>query len=160
MSVTITIIGILPATAAWPAIAGAASAAAGVLGFALASTREKVEAAADAIEVDISLETSETVTANLAVGEELVFTREGVQIKFFRDVEGRTGVRVHGHKNETELRQIGEDFAKRIVQQYAYHQLVTELKNRNLNITDELVEEDGTVRLHVRAFQATQDGNS
>ncbi len=154
MSVTITIIGILPATAAWPAIAGAAATAASALGFALASNKEKVEAA-DAIEVDISLETSESVTANLAVGEDLVFTREGVQIKFFRDVEGRAGVRVHGHKKEDELRQIGEDFAKRIIQQYAYHQLVTELKNRNLNITDELVEEDGTVRLHVRAFQAT-----
>ncbi len=159
MSVTITIIGILPATAAWPAIAGAAAAAASALGFSLASGKGKVDVA-DAIEVDISLEASESVTANLAVGEELVFTREGVQIKFFRDVEGRAGVRVHGHKKEDELRQIGEDFAKRIVQQYAYHQLVTELKNRNLNITDELVEEDGTVRLHVRAFQATQDGNA
>ena len=159
MSVTITIIAVLPATAAWPAIAGAAATAASALGFALASNKEKVETA-DAIEVDISLETSESVTANLAVGEELVFTRQGVQIKFFRDVEGGAGVRVHGHKKEDELRQIGEDFAKRIVQQYTYHQLVTELKNRNLNITDELVEEDGTVRLHVRAFQATQDGNS
>ncbi len=159
MSVTITIIAVLPATAAWPAIVGAATTAASVLGFALASSKEKVEAA-DAIEVDISLETSESVTASLAVGEELVFTRQGVQIKFFRDVEGCAGIRVHGHMKEDELRQIGEDFAKRIVQQYAYHQLVTELKNRNLNITDELVEEDGTVRLHVRAFQATQDGNA
>jgi hypothetical protein len=159
MSVTITIIGILPATAAWPAIAGAAATAASALGFALASTKEKSKVAAEAVEVDISLESSETVTADLAVGEELVFTRDGVRVRFFRDVEGRAGIRVHGHGSRDELRRIGEDFARRIVQQYTYHQLVTELKNRNLNITDELVEEDGTVRLHVRAYQATPHGN-
>ncbi len=152
MSVTITIIGILPATAAWPAIAGAAATAASALGFALAGTKAKTESAADAVEVDICLEDTETVTADLAVGEELVFTRDGVRVRFFRDVEGRAGIRVHGRGSRDKLQRIGEDFARRIVQQYTYHQLVTELKNRNLNITDELVEEDGTVRLHVRAF--------
>lgn len=159
MSVTITItIGVLPSTAAWPAIAGAAATAASALGFALANSREDVESA-ETTEVDISLASAEAVTANLAVGEELVFTREDVKIVFFRDVDGHPGVRVRGKGSEAELEAIGQDFAGRIVQQYAYHQLVTELRSRELNITDEQVEEDGTVRLQVRAFQGTQHGN-
>lgn len=160
MSVIITItIGVLPSTAAWPAIAGAAATAASALGFALATGKENVEAA-ESTEVDISLASAEAVTANLAVGEELVFTRGDVQIVFFRDVDGRPGVRVRGDRSKAELEEIGREFAGRIVQQYAYHQLVTELRDRELNITHEEVEEDGTVRLQVRAFQGTRHGNA
>lgn len=154
MSVTVTIVAVLPTTAAWPAIVGAATTAATALGFAVASSKGKAKVA-EAVEVDIAVEASESVTADLAVGEELVFSRDGVEVKFYRDVEGRAGIKVHGRKSKEELRQIGEDFARRVVQQYTYHQLVTELKGRNLNITDEAVEEDGTVRLHVRTFQGT-----
>ena len=155
MSVTITIVvGALPSTAAWPAIAGAAATAASALGFALATGKEDAEVG-EGLEVDISLENSEAVTGELQIGEELVFTRGGVQIRFYRDVEGNSGIRVHGHGSEAKLREIGEEFSKKIVQQYSYHQLVTELKSRDFNVTDEQVEEDGTVRLHVRAFRGT-----
>lgn len=154
MSVTVTVIAVLPTTAAWPAIVGAATTAATALGFAVASTKGKAKAA-EAVEVDIAVEASESVTADLAAGEEITFSREGVEITFYRDVDGRAGIRVHGHKSKEELQKIGEEFAKKVVQQYTYHQLVTELKSRNLNITDEAVEDDGTVRLQVRTFQGT-----
>jgi len=43
--------------------------------------------------------------------------------------------------------------ANRLVQQYAYHRLITKLKEQNFNIVGEEVEQDGTVRLQVRTFQ-------
>ena len=48
---------------------------------------------------------------------------------------------------------IGQQFSKAVVQQYAYHRLMTELKQRNFNVVGEQVEEDGTVRIQVRTYQ-------
>ena len=57
-----------------------------------------------------------------------------------------------GH-SKNELKEIGQTFANKIVQQYVYHQLVTEMKNRNFNVVGEEVEQDGTVKLQVRTYQ-------
>jgi hypothetical protein len=37
-----------------------------------------------------------------------------------------------------------------VTQQYAYHRIVTELKQRNMTIVDEHVSEDQTVKIRVR----------
>jgi len=149
MSAIIIILPALPV--AWPAITAAAAAAASALGYAATRTRAAAEAAN---EVEVPMENAEAVTEHLAAGEELVFTREGVQLIVFRNTEGKVSVRACG-KNLTDdqLRTIGQQMANAITQQYAYNQLRTELKNRNFNVVDEEVEEDGTVRLHVRVFQ-------
>ncbi len=149
---------VLPAAAAaWPLVAAAAMAAAGALGYAAASREEEeTEAAAQdtAKTVEIALAKADAVVSTLARGQEMVFTRDDVRIVFSRDTRGKSALRVCGQgRSEAELRQLGQTFANRIVQQYAYHRIVTELQQRNGTVVDQQVEQDGTVRLHVRIFQ-------
>ncbi len=149
MSAIIVILPALPA--AWPVITAAAAAAASALGFAAVRTRQEVEAANEA---EVDLQNAEAVAAQLNLGEEVVFARGDVQVVVFRNTEGRVGVRAMAKgKSEAELREIAQQMANALTQQYAYNQLMEELKNRNFAVVGEDVEADGTVRLHVRTFQ-------
>ena len=140
-----------PAMAAWPILVAAAGAAATALGFAATRTEEEVEVM---VEVELAVDNAAAVTDQLAVGQELVFAREDVQLIVFRDVGGKVGVRVCGrNKTEAELQAIGQEMANALTQQYAYHRLKTELEARHFSVVGEEVEEDGTVRLQVRTFQ-------
>jgi hypothetical protein len=53
---------------------------------------------------------------------------------------------------------MGEALAQKLVQQYAYHRLVSEMKVRNMNVIEEELEEDGTVRMRVRVIQGERSG--
>lgn len=103
--------------------------------------------------VDLCINNAQEVSGGLTPGKSVTFSREDLKVVFFQDAEGQTGVRVSGRKSEAELRQLGETLAQKLVQQYAYHRLVTEMKARNMNVVEEEVEEDGTVRMRVRVIQ-------
>ena len=149
MSAIVVILPALPAV--WPVVTAAAAAAASALGFAAARTRQKV---ATVNEVEVELDSSAAITQEVAAGEELVFAQGDVQIAVFRNAEGRVAVRALAKgKTDEELRAIAERMANTLTQQYAYNQLMTELKSRGFTVADQQVEEDGTVRLHVRIFQ-------
>jgi len=103
--------------------------------------------------VDLCLENTGEVGGDLRAGQSLSFSGQGVKVIFYQDAEGRTAVRVSGQKSKQELKEIGEKLAQKLIQQYAYHRLVTEMKARNMNVVEEEVEQDGTVHLKVRVFQ-------
>ncbi|MHC4201107.1 MAG: DUF1257 domain-containing protein [Planctomycetota bacterium] len=139
------------AVAAWPVIAAAAAAAAAALGYAAGRPPEDVK---EMTEVELTVAEAESVVADMALGEELVFVKGDVQVAFVRDAGGGVSVKVRGvGKTEEELRVMGQQMAGALTQQYAYHKIVTELKERNLDLVEEEVDEDGTVRLHVRVYQ-------
>jgi hypothetical protein len=152
MSAIILLPIVIPAaTAAWPAVAAAAAAAAAAMGYASARTGTDVESET---EVEIPVENCEAVTEDMALGEQLSFTKDDVRVTFFRNTDGRVAVKVGGAgRSESDLAAIGREITKKLVQQYAYHRVVSELKQRNLNVVDENVEDDGTVRLQVRVYQ-------
>jgi hypothetical protein len=137
----------------------------GVMMAALAATaasldlspeNEKNNAArADAAEktVDLCVNNISEVAGDLAPGKSVSFSRPGLKVTFFQDVDGQVGVRVTGRQSEAELKRLGEALARKLVQQYAYHRLVSEMKARNMNVVEEEVEEDGTVRMRVRVIQ-------
>jgi hypothetical protein len=54
-----------------------------------------------------------------------------------------------GH-SKAELERIGEEVAGRVVQQFAYHKLMTELKNRNYSIVEESVQEDDSIQIRIK----------
>lgn len=108
---------------------------------------------AGANSVDLCLDNASEVTEGLAVGQSVSFSRADLKVVFFQDAEGQTHVRVSGRKSKTELEELGQALARKLVQQYAYHRLVTEMKARNMNVVEEEVEEDGTVRMRVRVIQ-------
>lgn len=150
-AIVLIAVGIPAASAAWPAIAAAAVAAGSALGFAASQAGPKIE---KMNEVELPVGDSSAVSDDISPGREIVLSKDDVDVIFSRDTRGRMAVKVCGSgKSEAELREIGEKMANGLTQQYAYHRLVTELKQRNFNVVDEEVEEDGTVRLQVRVFQ-------
>lgn len=103
--------------------------------------------------VDLEIENAGEVTAGVSAGQTLTFYRDGITVTFFQDLEGEAKIRVSGDASEEKLRAIGQEVSNRLAQQYAYHRLVTEMKGRGMNIVEEEVEQDGTVRMQVRVYQ-------
>lgn len=153
MSVIVTTLVAVPigTSVAGGFLASAAAAAAAVLGLRLADET----AAETELEnsVDLCVNNAEEVAVAAGAGKSLTFVGNGVRVEFFNDANGQAAVRVSGKGNEESLREIGDAFAKKIVQRYAYHRLVTEMRARNMNIVEDEVEEDGTVRMRVRVLQ-------
>ena len=116
--------------------------------------REEMRAANQNMKsVEIGLDSAEEVAGGVPTGESVVFSGDGVTAEFFVDAAGKVAVRVSGEGTEDRLRELGQKLADRVVQQYAYHRLVTEMRSRNMNIVEEEVEADGTVRMRVRVYQ-------
>jgi hypothetical protein len=137
--------------ASWPAITAAVTAAIGTTGFAIVRGDASRRRAVGKNRTDIEVEGSEILDGAAGTGEELVVEKDGIRAIFSRDARGALRVCMEGEGySKSELRQVGEELIGRVTQQYAYHRIVTELKNRHMNIVDEEVRQDQTVRIRVR----------
>jgi hypothetical protein len=136
--------------ASWPVLASAIFGAATSMGFTVrAESLHQEKRRKRQVETDIP--NSEVVADALGRGERIVVQRGEVTVEFGRDERGACTVCVTGDQlSERELRKIGEDVAGRVVQQFAYHKLMTELKKRNYTVVEEQVLEDQSVHLRVR----------
>jgi hypothetical protein len=135
------------------AMCAAATAAAAALGLSLAKENNGQTQGTEN-SVDICLKNAAEVAGNISSGQTLTFSAPGLKVIFYQDENGQAAVRVAGRKSKAELEALGEAMAKKVVQQYAYHRLVTEMKAQNMNVVEEEVEADGSIRLQVRVFQA------
>jgi hypothetical protein len=140
--------------AGWPAITAAVTAAMGTMGFALsrdvshARRRQLAEAKTRA---EIEVENSEILAEGGATGEQMVVERDGIRAIFSRDARGALRLCMEGEGcSKAELRALGQELIGRVTQQYVYHKLITELKERNMHIAEENVEEDRTIKIRVR----------
>ena len=139
--------------AGWPAITAAVTAAVGTMGFALTrDTNSRRRVMTDGkTRAEIEVEDSEVLAADGGAGEELVVEREGIRAVFSRDPRGALRVCMEGEGlSKAALRQLGQELIGRVTQQYAYHRIVTELKERNMVVLQEEVAEDKSVRIRVR----------
>ena len=101
-----------------------------------------------------SVSHAHAVADDIPFGDEITLSKGDVRLTLSRNQAGQVAIKVAGKgKTDAQLRAIGQEMADRLVQQYAYHRLMTELKAQNFNVVGEEVEEDGTVRLKVRTFQ-------
>ena len=140
--------------ASWPVITAAVTAAIGSMGFAVASaaatkadinlpTKSKARA-------EIDVEDSE-ILADAVVNEQLVVVKDDVRVIFSRDARGALKLCVEGEAHsKAELKRIGEELLGRVTQQYVYHRIVNELRDRNMTIVDEQVGADQSVKIRVR----------
>ena len=139
--------------ASWPLLSAAITAAVGTMGFAAAQSaahRPRVSSQAKA-RAEIELEDSEILAGSGAAGEQMVVERDGVRAIFSRDARGALKLCVEGENlSKAELRQLGEALVGRVAQQYAYHRLVTELKERQMPILSERVGEDNAIHIRVK----------
>jgi len=137
--------------AAWPAVAAAIMGAAASMGFAAATPTLSEEETTRATRVETEIENSEVVAEQMNRGEKVVVTKDDITVEFGRDNRGACTVCVTGkNRAEKELRKIGEEIAGRVVQQYAYNKLMTELKRRNYSVVDEKVLQDQSIQVRIR----------
>jgi hypothetical protein len=139
----------------WPMISAAVVAAVGTMGFTTVQTvahggvgvanNAKTETA------EIDVEDSEILASSVGADEEIVVEKEGLRAVFSRDARGALRVCVEGKgHSKAELRRIGQELIDRVTQQYVYHRIVSELKDRHMTIVDEEVKEDRTVKIRIR----------
>ena len=123
------------------------------MGFAVARTSESQgrTAAETKTREEIEVDDAEILQQAGGTEEELVVEREGVRAVFRRDARGALRVCMEGEGcSKAELRRIGEELVGRVTQQYVYHRVVSELKDRKMTIVDEEVAEDRSVKIRVR----------
>jgi hypothetical protein len=140
----------------WPVIAAAATAAAAGLGLtakeALQEARQENEMDTNQA-VEVELENSEILASQVASGKELVMTKDGITLKVTRDARGRCKVCAEGTgHSKAELKRTAKEFTQKLTQCFVYHRTVSELKNKNFQMVNEEVAEDGTIRMHVRRW--------
>jgi hypothetical protein len=133
----------------WPAIQAATMGALAAVGL---SVRERVsEDTARRVSVEEKVENSQVLEEHMGVGETIVADREGLEVRVGRDERGSCTVCVSGEGlSEWQMRDIARDIAAKIVQQYTYNKVLSELKTRQFAVADEQVAADGTIKLHVR----------
>lgn len=139
----------------WPVITATVTAAVASMGYAVAKHGEVgSQAQTDTTtRAEIEVEESEILQEAAGTNEEIVVQREGIRATFSRDARGALKVCMEGQgRSKAELKQIGQELIDRVTQQYVYHRVVTELKERNLAIVDEEVSEDRTVKIRVRSW--------
>jgi Protein of unknown function (DUF1257) len=141
--------------ASWPLLSAAITAAVGTMGFAAAQNRQGAHILTTndpKVRAEIALEDSEILAGTGATGEQMVVERDGIRAIFSRDARGALKLCVEGSgQSKAELKRIGEALVGRVTQQYAYHRLVSELKERQMTILHERVGEDQAIHIRVRS---------
>ena len=139
--------------AGWPVIAGAVTAAIGSMGFSFAGSGGEVVERASTVpktRVEVELEESEILQDAMS-NEKIIVERDGMRAIFSRDERGALKLCMEGEgHSKAELKRVGEELINRVTQQYVYHKVVSELKQRNMTIVDEEVSADRTVKIRVR----------
>lgn len=137
----------------WPAITAAVAAAVSSIGFAAIQQGEVNTRASTTTtnRAEIEVEDSDILQSAAGTTEQMVVERDGVRATFSRDARGALKLCLEGGGlSKAELKALGEDMIGRVTQQYAYHRIVTELKDRNMTIVDEQVTKNQTVKIRVR----------
>ena len=144
--------------AAWPAFSAAVVAAAGSLGYQIASETAKMvgntpeQRKTEAVNLEIPR--SEVVTDQLGRGQRISVTREGVTVTFSRDARGQASLCVTGSgQSAEELRALGEQLSGAVVQQYVYQKLMDEMRTRGFVVVEEETSVDRAIHLKVRHWE-------
>jgi hypothetical protein len=137
----------------WPAISATIVAAVSSMGYAAA--RNAVENSAQNVnetnKTEIEVENSDILQGAAGTNEVITVEKEGIRAVFSRDARGSLRLCMEGKGySDAELRRIGQELTDRVTQQYVYHRVVSELKQRNMTIVDEEVKEDRTVKIRIR----------
>ncbi len=136
----------------WPVITAVVGAAVGSLGFsAVQGIEVEKSQVKGTTREEIEIDNSDILENAGGRGEEIVVEREGLRAVFSRDARGTLRVCMEGKgHSKAELRKIGQELVDRVTQQYVYHRVITEMKERNMHVVSEEVAEDRTVKIRVR----------
>ncbi len=134
----------------WPVIQAAIAGAMTAMGFSMASRGEPVSKKVRN-RVEETVAHSEVIEDYMTQGETIAATNGDVHVEFGRDQRGACTVCVTGEGyTDNQLRDLARQISTKIVQQYTYHKVITELKQRRFSVSSEQVAADGTIKIHVR----------
>lgn len=138
--------------ASWPVITAAISAAIGTLGFSIVQSGEHVQPNLHSrTRTEIDVEDSEILAGGAGLQEEMVVERDGLRAVFSRDERGALKLCLEGEGfSKSQLREIGEELIGRVTQQFVYHRVMSELKERRMNVVEEEMSQDRTIKIRVR----------
>ena len=139
----------------WPLITSAFVSATTTLGYQVAReevARQRRSQKADAVhKVDLEIPRSEVVTSGLERDQKIRVVRDGVSVVFAKDARGKATLCVTGERHtDEELRAMGEEISRKLVQSYVYEKLKSEMAARDFTLVEEEVNEDESIRLKVR----------
>ena len=142
----------------WPAITAAVVGAAAAMGFSVAGgvLQQEVPVKGAAAQsrkkrVETEVPNSEVMADSLTRGQKITIQKGNITIEIGQDERGACTVCASGEgHSDKELKKIAEEVAGRIVQQFAYHKLITELKRRKGTIIEEHVNQDQSIQVRVR----------
>lgn len=136
----------------WPAIASAVVGVAASMGFTVLTPEHALQPAKTGKKrVETEVPNSEVLQENLGHGEKIRIQRGDIEIEFGRDERGACTVCVTGERHsKAELTRIGEEVAGKVVQQFTYHKLMTELSQRSFRVLEESAQADGSIQVRVR----------
>jgi len=134
----------------WPVVSAAVAGALASMGFSVATrTAEPIIRTRNRIEETI--DNSEVLEEHMSRGEMVTADKGDVRVEVGRDERGTCKVCVSGEGyTDGQLRKVAREISARIVQQYTYHKVVSELKSRRFTVAGEQVAADGTIKLHIR----------
>ena len=141
----------------WPVITAAVAGAAAALGCVMKNTVDQAvqehQVAEVAQSVEVELAESEVLAENLATEQEIVLIQGDVELRVGRDERGVCKVSATGKgRTKAELKQIAEEFAKKMTQCFVYNRVASELKNKGFQVVNEEVTEDDSIHIHVRRW--------
>jgi hypothetical protein len=143
----------------WPAISAAVVGAAAAMGFSVAggilqqevAGQEGKQSTTRKKKVEAEVPNSEVMADSMTRGQKITIRRGDITIEIGQDERGACTVCASGGSHsDKELKKIAEEVAGRIVQQFAYHKLITELKRRKGTIIEEHVNQDASIQVRVR----------
>jgi hypothetical protein len=147
MSAVVVLAPVLIST--WPMFAAAVTTAAASAGFRV--VRQATEAARETVHSEeITMENMEIVAESLSHDKDITVERDGVRVTFSRDARGYFKTCVSGNRPKAELKQIGEELAGHVIQNYVHRRLTTELESRGFLTLDQEQSADKSIHLHVR----------
>ncbi|MFH1746681.1 MAG: hypothetical protein ABIG44_06505 [Planctomycetota bacterium] len=138
--------------ASWPVLTAAVTGAVAAMGFsARGADLHEEEVVMEDNSVETEIEESEVVAEGTIPGQKIVAQRGDIRIEFGQDERGRCTVCVSGEKHtKRELRKIADEVSGRVVQQFVYNKLLTELKQRDYTIVEQERLADESVRVRVK----------
>jgi hypothetical protein len=129
--------------------AAAITTAAASAGFRI--VRENATASAPAGQsLDITMENMEVVAESLSNDKEITVEREGIRVTFSRDARGFFKTCVTGDRSKAELKQIGEELAGHVIQNYVHRRLAEELQSRGFVTVNQDQTADKSIHMHVQ----------
>ena len=143
---------VTPIIASWPLFTTVAASIAGSLGYKILSgTQANTTDAVNSVEVEV--DNNKLLQELLDSKEGFSLTKEGITITFEKDMRGYCKVCASGSAcSEEQLKKTGKEIFNRVMQEYSYSKVKEELKAKGFTVTEEKVDDQGTIQIQVRKW--------